>query len=84
MSSFFGSGSIQEPYLKLVKILRSLEFRASETDPLLEIKSDLQNLIGQQSHRLPNVFSFFDPEFQPSGKYSLMINQHIIITLQIN
>eukprot|EP00536_Pseudo-nitzschia_multiseries_P010764 jgi/Psemu1/204058/e_gw1.338.42.1 len=63
-------GSIQEPYLKLVKVLRSLEFKAAKNHPLLTVESDLQGLIGQQSHKLPSVFSFFNSEYQPAGRVS--------------
>ena len=61
------SGSIQEPYLKIVKVLRSLGFEATKDNPLLTVNLDLQGLIGQQSHKLPNVFSFFKSEYQPAG-----------------
>jgi len=63
-------GSIQEPYLKLVKVLRTLEFKAAKDHPLLTVESDLQGLIGQQSHKLPSVFSFFNSEYQPAGRVS--------------
>ena len=65
---FASSGSIQEPYLKVVKVLRALGFEATKDSPLLTVSSDLQGLIGQQSHKLPSVFSFFKSEYQPTGK----------------
>ena len=77
------SGSIHEPYLKIVKVLRSLEFKAAKEHPLLSIASDLQGLIGQQSHKLPNVFSFFKAEYQPAGKY-LDMNCDLAILSEID
>eukprot|EP00934_Nitzschia_sp_Nitz4_P004476 Nitzschia sp. Nitz4//scaffold371_size14297//6040//11866//NITZ4_008941-RA/size14297-augustus-gene-0.3-mRNA-1//-1//CDS//3329549584//4466//frame0 len=60
------NGSVLEPYLKVVKVMRSLEFRSQEFVP--RISADLQHLIGQQAHKLPHVFSFFKPEYQPAGR----------------
>ena len=62
-------GSVLEPMAKFVRVLRSLEFEADRDDPHIRIGVDLQDLLGQQPHRLPNVFSFFLPEYSPSGKY---------------
>lgn len=61
-------GSILEPFLKFVRMLRSLEFEADLDDPYIRLGVDLQDKIGQQAHKLPSVFSFFLPEHIPSGK----------------
>jgi uncharacterized protein (DUF1800 family) len=61
-------GSLLEPFLKYVRLLRSLEFEADFDDPYIRLGVDMQDSIGQQCHKLPNVFSFFLPEHIPSGK----------------
>lgn len=60
-------GSVLEPFGKLVKILRALEWQAALDDPHIRLRPDLQDWIGQEAHRLPSVFSFFLPEYSPSG-----------------
>lgn len=62
-------GSLQEPFLKFVRILRSMEFKASDDVPLIRVAGELQDRIGQAPYGLPSVFSFFLPEYQNSGKY---------------
>jgi len=60
-------GALLEPFLKVVRLMRSLEFEAAVHSPFVTIERDLQDFIGQEAHKLPNVFSFFNPEYQPSG-----------------
>jgi hypothetical protein len=50
----------------------------------LTVGSDLLGLIGQQSHKLPNVFSFFKPEYQPAGQLCRMIRHVSAAYLKIN
>lgn len=57
-------GQLREPLLKLMAVLRSMEFDTSR--PKLRMQS-LKTIIGQQSHFFESVFSFFLPEFEPSG-----------------
>jgi hypothetical protein len=61
-------GSILEPFLKFVRLLRSLEFETNFNDPYIRLGVNMQDSIGQQCHKLPSVFSFFLPEHVPSGK----------------
>ena len=60
-------GSLKEPLLKVIGLMRSLEFRLKEDEPFLELNWNLKNQIGQVAHRIPTVFSFFLPEYQPAG-----------------
>eukprot|EP00934_Nitzschia_sp_Nitz4_P009264 Nitzschia sp. Nitz4//scaffold316_size20630//7257//13186//NITZ4_008656-RA/size20630-snap-gene-0.2-mRNA-1//1//CDS//3329547514//9254//frame0 len=62
------SGSVIEPFLKVVKVMRSLVFQSQEFVP--RFKADLFQLIGEETHKLPHVFSFFKPEYQPRGRIS--------------
>ena len=64
-------GSLQEPLLRLVRIMRSLEFELKEEKYFIRLKSELHDLIGQAPHELPTVFSFFLPEHKPAGECCL-------------
>lgn len=66
----FHSGAIQEPYLKLIRLMRSLELQTSPESPYIRFGEDIQDMIGQEAHKLPNVFSFFKPEYTPAGGLS--------------
>jgi hypothetical protein len=53
--------------------MRSLEFKPAALKPLIFIYRDLQEMIGQQPHKLPSVFSFFQPDFKPAGKQNAVL-----------
>jgi len=61
-------GSVREPFLKIVHLMRALEYEPSLRSPFLRLGKNLQDAIGQECHKLPNVFSFFKPEYAPAGK----------------
>jgi uncharacterized protein (DUF1501 family)/uncharacterized protein (DUF1800 family) len=60
-------GSLREPMLKLISFMRSMEY-----EPIPGVKEisleDLQGKIGQMPFRIPNVFSYFLPEYAPPGQ----------------
>lgn len=60
-------GSLLEPFMKFVRMMRSLEFRAKADTVYVDLKDNLISIIGEEPHALPDVFSFFLPEFQPQG-----------------
>jgi Protein of unknown function (DUF1800) len=62
------SGSISEPYLRLVRLMRSLDYKPNDRFPYPKFDTNLQEVIGQEPHRLPSVFSYFRPEFSAAGK----------------
>lgn len=62
------SGSLREPLLKFISYLRSMEFSTNADAPELRLYR-LQEKIGQDAHSIPNVFSFFLPEYQASGEF---------------
>ena len=66
-------GSLLEPFLKVVRLMRSLEYQADPDRPFVLFERDLQELLGQQPHELPNVFSFFKPEYKPAGKFTVHV-----------
>ena len=47
--------------------MRSLEFKSNKRYPFLNLGQNLLDSIGQEPHKLPNVFSFFKPEYKPAG-----------------
>jgi len=58
-------GSLREPILKVMSVLRSMEFVSTyPVIRLLGMRSD----IGQMAHAFESVFSFFLPEFKPYGR----------------
>lgn len=61
-------GALHEPYLKIVRTMRSLNFTSAQLTPMLYIYQNTQDTIGQQPHGLQSVFSFFKPQYQPAGK----------------
>jgi len=62
-------GSLQEPLLKYLKILRSMELKTFDQFPFVELDR-LEGEIGQMAHEIPSVFSFFLPEYAPPGAVS--------------
>ena len=61
-------GSLLEPFLRFVRVMKSLEFRAKADRVFVDVVDQMFDLIGEEPHNLPDVFSFFLPEFQPQGK----------------
>ena len=57
--------SWREPILKLVSLMRSMEFVSQS--PVL-IVNNIEDHIGQMPHEFPSIFSCFPPEFQPAGR----------------
>lgn len=61
------TGSLREPLVKLMSFLRAMEYESAPQFPSI-IMENLQDNIGQEAHLIPDVFSFFLPEFSPLGK----------------
>jgi hypothetical protein len=61
------AGSLREPLIKVLSFMRAMEYQNS-VDVTTVTLSKLQDIIGQEVHKAPSVFSFFLPEFSPSGK----------------
>ena len=66
-------GSLLEPFLRFVRVMKSLEFRAKSEKKYADLVNNLFDLIGEEPHHLPDVFSFFLPEFRPKGKRSPLL-----------
>ena len=60
-------GSAKEPLLKVIGLMRSLQFKLFDNAPFAEFSSDTSSAIGQMAHQIPSVFSFFLPGNRPPG-----------------
>jgi len=60
------AGGLREPLLKLVHLMRALDFRPAP-GRLTDLKS-LDTRLGQRPLRAPSVFSYYLPTFQPTGR----------------
>ncbi|CAB9496881.1 Protein of unknown function (DUF1800) [Seminavis robusta] len=63
-------GSVKEPIIKITGLLRSLGFNLNDLFKWVEFQFDIGETLGQMAHEIPSVFSFFLPEYQPSGPVS--------------
>ena len=59
------SGAIREPILKVMSLMRSMEFISRV--PVIATDDIIDN-IGQMAHEFESVFSFFLPEYEPYGR----------------
>ena len=59
------SGSLREPILKVMSLLKSMDFVSNF--PIIATKG-IMNDIGQMPHEFVSVFSFFLTEFKPYGR----------------
>ena len=60
-------GSLREPLLRVMALMRSMEIKPSNGQSLVKI-NDMNSKIGQMAHSFPTVFSFFLPEYAPDGR----------------
>jgi hypothetical protein len=58
-------GKLREPLLKIIQFMRAMEVQPRGRH-VVEL-GWLEDSIGMNAHQAPNVFSFFLPEFAPSG-----------------
>jgi uncharacterized protein (DUF1501 family) len=59
-------GSFKEPLLKIIGLMRALDFSLSEDKGFVDFDVTFNVKIGQMAHSFPSVFSFFSP-FYTSG-----------------
>ena len=59
------NGSLREPILKVLALMRSMDFTSNSP---VTVMTDMLDDIGQMAHEFQTVFSFFLPEFQPYGR----------------
>lgn len=58
------SGSIREPLLKVVSLMRSMNYTKKPNEPVIDLWK-LEDRFGQAPFEFPTVFSFFLPEYIP-------------------
>ncbi len=61
-------GSIREPLIKALHVLRSMEIKLENGKQILENHFPFRERLFQMAHSFPSVFSFFLPENIPSGR----------------
>jgi len=59
-------GAVREPLIKVLHVMRALDFKADPAAPYPILKN-MASRIKQMAHAIPNVFSFFKPEFEADG-----------------
>ncbi len=60
-------GSVREPILKVMALMRNMEIQKSEAYPVMVFDGMVEK-VGQMAWNFPSVFSFFLPEYVPDGK----------------
>lgn len=72
-------GSIREPVIKVISLLRSMNYVQAD-DNYLSLYN-LNIIIGQMAHDAPSVFSFFLPEYAPANvaKSSLVAPEAMLL-----
>jgi cullin-associated NEDD8-dissociated protein 1 len=61
-------GKLREPVLKILHFMRALEYQSKDGQEV--ILYQLVDAIGMQAYNSPSVFSFYQPDYQPSGRIS--------------
>ncbi|CAB9513781.1 Protein of unknown function (DUF1800) [Seminavis robusta] len=64
-------GALKEPLIKLIGLMRSLEFQLNDPYTWVQFDRRLREKIGQMAHDITSVFSFFLPDYQPPGPVAL-------------
>jgi uncharacterized protein (DUF1501 family) len=60
-------GSLKEPLIKVIGLMRALEFQLGKDAGFLDFDIYVDSKLGEMAHAYPNVFSFFLPEYKPPG-----------------
>lgn len=62
-------GSLREPLLKVLALMRSMEYRQTDTRMNVGLYGAADSL-GEMAHKIPSVFSFFLSEYASPGAVS--------------
>jgi uncharacterized protein (DUF1800 family) len=60
-------GSLREPLLRVLGLMRSMQFKRYDNFPYVDFASTTSAAIGQMAHEIPTVFSYFLPGYKPPG-----------------
>jgi len=61
-------GQLHGPYMRLMRAMRSSEYKTNPDSPFVRFSGDLLDRIGEEPHRPPSIFSFFGPDYVASGR----------------
>jgi len=61
------TGSLREPLLKFLGLMKSMEFKTFEDYSEIEMLNEVATKIGEMAHEAETVFSFFQQDFATSG-----------------
>lgn len=59
-------GSLREPLLRVIALMRGMEVTSADGHPIFSL-ADMDEKVGMAPHSFPTVFSFYLPEYTPSG-----------------
>jgi hypothetical protein len=62
-------GSLREPLLKVISLMRNLRYVQAEGS--FVTLQGLQAIVGQESYEMPSIFSFFFPDYAPPGDVAM-------------
>mmetsp|Transcript_662 Transcript_662/g.1594 ORF Transcript_662/g.1594 Transcript_662/m.1594 type:complete len:2342 (-) Transcript_662:143-7168(-) len=60
-------GSMKETIIKVISVMRSLEFTTRPEFPFPRFYKSMQHRLGQLVYEAPDIFSYFNPTSQPDG-----------------
>ncbi|KAI2512165.1 Protein of unknown function (DUF1501) [Fragilaria crotonensis] len=60
-------GSLREPLLRVIGLMRSMQFKRYDDIPYVDFASNAGAAIGQMAHEIPTVFSYFLPGYKAPG-----------------
>jgi hypothetical protein len=58
-----------------MKAMRASEYRNDPDNPIIRFRGEIFDAIGEEPHRMPSVFSFFEPNYVPPGKRFDMLHK---------
>jgi uncharacterized protein (DUF1501 family) len=75
-------GSLKEPLIKIISLMRALEFNLHEDIGLIDFDVSINTKIGQMAYAFPSIFSFFSPFFTSGnlGEASLVVPEAQVMT----
>jgi hypothetical protein len=60
-------GSLREPLLRVIGLMRAMQFKRYDDIPYVDFASNVGAAIGQMAHEIPTVFSYFLPGYKAPG-----------------
>ena len=54
--------------MQLMKAMRASEYKSDRDNPIIRFRGEIFDNIGEEPHKMPSVFSFFEPSYVAPGK----------------